>query len=278
MKIKALLFVFFVIILGSCRSEFEKVRTSNDPQLMYQKAKEYYEKEEYQRALALIEIVLNSYRGRAEFEDINFMLADTYYKLGDYELASSYFKNFANGFYNSPKREEADFLSAYSLYLLSPSYRLDQTNTLKAINSLQLFINTYPTSNRVEQCNNLISELRGKLEHKAYDSAMLYYNIRNYESAIHSFENMLKDFPDTDRAAEIRYLIIKASYEYAENSIFVRQIERYEGVITEAEDFLTRFSQSSFKREVREILNNSRNKLKSFKDDRYKIQSSRNGG
>ena len=65
------------------------------------------------------------------------------------------FKNFSNTFPNSEYREESDFMTAYSNYQLSPTFRLDQTYTIKAIEGFQLFANTYPDSKRVEECNRL---------------------------------------------------------------------------------------------------------------------------
>ena len=48
----------------------------------------------------------------------------------------------------------------------SPSY-YDQTNTLKAINMLELFISIYPNSENVLEANDLISKLNLILEEKA---------------------------------------------------------------------------------------------------------------
>ena len=104
-------------------------------------------------------------------------------------------------------------MAAYSNYQLSPSFRLDQQYTNQAINQLQNFINTYPNSERLSDANALIDELRKKLEQKAFDSGILYYDIRQYASAIQALENLLKDFPETSRAAEVRYYIVKTEFE-----------------------------------------------------------------
>ena len=62
---------------------------------------------------------------------------------------------------------------------MSPNHKLDQTYTLEAIKSFQDFTNTFPRSDRVTQCNELIDELRDKLEKKAYyhSKVILYYGI-----------------------------------------------------------------------------------------------------
>jgi outer membrane protein assembly factor BamD len=263
-----------LLVLGACKTEFEKVRTSGDPVLLLEKANEYFENGDFQKAQSLYELILPVYRGKRELEDIYYNYAYTYYNLGSYILASYYFDNFSQTFGNSPRREEIDFMAAYSNYQLSPSFRLDQQYTLEAINQLQNFINTYPTSERLGDANALIDELRKKLEVKAFDSGILYYDIRQYASAIQALENLLKDFPETSRAAEVRYYIVKSAFEYAENSIVERQIERYQKVVEEAKLFIRKYSNSEYTNEVKTILKKAELKLKTIeKDDRYKIKS-----
>lgn len=262
--------IFFLLILGimmagtACKSEFEKLRATADSETLYKKAFEYYEKEEYLKSQTLFELVINNLRGKVEAEKVYFYYAYTHFKLRKYILASYYFKNFANTFPNSEYREEADFMTAYSSYQLSPTYRLDQTYTLKAIEGFQIFANTYPNSSRVAECNKLIDGMRRKLEKKAYAQAQLYFDLQQYQSATHSFENMLKDFPDTEQAEKIRYMIVKASYDLATNSIYEKQAERHEEVVKKADLFLSKYSKSSYAREVRSIKKNSRKKIKEF--------------
>jgi outer membrane protein assembly factor BamD len=84
----------------------------------------------------------------------------------------------------------------------------------------------------------------------------------------------LKDFPETSRAAEVRYYIVKSAFEYAENSIVERQIERYQKVVEEAKLFIRKYSNSEYTNEVKTILKKAELKLKTIeKDDRYKIKS-----
>jgi len=266
MKNKLLLALISGLLLTTiaCKSEFEKLRATGDPKTLYDKAFEYYEAEEYLKSQTLFELVINNLRGKVEAEKVYFYYANTHYKLRKYVLASYYYKNFANTFPNSQYREEADFLSAYANYKMSPTYRLDQTYTAKAIEEFQLFANTYPNSKKVTECNLLIDEMRKKLEKKAYAEAELYYDLQEYQSATHSFENMLREFPDTKQAEKIRYMIVKASYNLAIKSIYEKQQERHQEVIKNAKRFLGKYSKSSYANEVKDFKKNSTNKIKDF--------------
>lgn len=262
-----------LLAFSACKSEFEKVRTSGDPAIILKRADDYYAEEEYQKAQTLYELVNASYRGKAEAEDIHFKYAYTYYYLRQYLLAAHWFKNFAQTYGGSSKRQDAEFMAAYSYYQMSPTFRLDQTYSLKAIDEFQLFINAYPNSPRVEECNKLIDEMRLKMERKAFEEGRLYYDIRQYQAAMQSFENLLRDFPETDRVDEVRYMIIKSSFLMAENSFVDKQQERYKDTFTWAEEFLARFPESQYAKEVSTILNNSKKKLNQLDNVGYQEQS-----
>ena len=148
--------VFLLLLLGGCKSEFEKIRASGDTELIHKKAFELYEQEEYLRAQTLFELIIPAYRGRPELEKIYFTYAYTYYYLNKFILSNYYFKTFAATFPTSSYKEEAEFMSAYSHYQLSPIYRLEQSYSEKAIDGFQLFVNTYPESERVKEANRFV--------------------------------------------------------------------------------------------------------------------------
>ena len=177
MKIFKPIFVFFILLIISCKSEFEAIRTSNQPEKIFKAANDYYEKKEYDRAIALYDIVIQFYRGKKEAEDLFYKYAYAHYYQGEYILASTYFKNFSTTFGNSTNKLEADYMSAYSNYKLSPNYKLDQSYTEKAITGFEQFINTYPGTEKAEIANKLIDEMRKKLEQKSFEQGNLYYKI-----------------------------------------------------------------------------------------------------
>jgi len=232
---------------------YEKVRTSNDPKLMYEAANQYYESGSYLNAQELYSQCIPFYRGKEEAEDLYFKFADTHYQLGEYLLSAHYYQNFASSFYASKNKDEAEFMAAYSKYKLSPNHKLDQSYSGEAIEALQTFINQHPESDKVEECANLINEIRAKLELKAFEQGMLYYDLKNYNSCIKSYENMLKDFPDTGRAEEIRFLILKSSINWATNSIFEKKEERLEDTLKKYNLFKRKYPESEYEDELNEI-------------------------
>ncbi len=252
-----------IFALTSCKTEYEKVRTSGDPDRIYKKALEYYEEEDYLKAQTLMEAALPFFRGRAEAEDLYFKTAYTYYRLKDYLLAAHYFENFGRTFLNSKYREEADFMAANSYYRSSPSYMLDQAYTKKAIEYFQIFANRYPQSKRIGEVNRLIDLLRGKLEKKAFYDAKLYYDMEDYLAANTAFKDILVSFPDIDNVEEVRYLLVKSHYNLAINSVYSKQDERMKGALEEGVKFLKRYPKTKYRKEVKSYIKTLKSKLKS---------------
>ena len=258
--------LFALIFLASaCKSTFERTRTSGNAELILNKAFDYYDKKNYQRALTLFELVVNTLRGDARAEKAYYEYAQCHYQTKQYLLAAFYFKNFSNTFTNSPLREEAAFMSAYANYQLSPSFRLDQKSTESAIEEFQIFVNLFPKSEKVGQCNKLIDELRRKLEQKAFGEGQLYYDLRQYQSAVISFDNLLRDYPESPDVERVRYLIAKASYLLAENSILEKKEERYGQSVTRCDDFLEKYPSGKYSKEIKQTRKDSEQAKNSVK-------------
>ncbi|MBK9981621.1 MAG: outer membrane protein assembly factor BamD [Saprospiraceae bacterium] len=249
-------FIYSLLIIStltSCKSEFEQVRISNDPARILKTSIKYYDAGDYLRAQTLMELILNQFRGTSQGEELFFKYAYTHFHLANYELAATYFTNFTTTFGYSSYTEEADYMIAYSYYKQSPSFRLDQDPSIKAIDAFQDFANKYPQSDRVPECNKLIDELRSKLEEKAYAQGQLYYDLSQYQAAVTSFKNMLSSFPESSRAENIRFLILKASYEYAARSVYAKRAERYEEAKTMYTEYMNRYPKGPHAKDAREI-------------------------
>ena len=245
--------LFLLLGLGSCKSKFEKLRASNNVQMKYQEAVKYYEKEKYSKALTLFQELLAKYRGTADAEDLSYYTAYSAYRLKDYISARFHFKTFADNYPNSQRAEECRFMSAYCYYLDSPRSNLDQDNTRKAIDQLQLFVNLYPESERAKEAGDLIQNLRDKLEKKAFDNAKLYYNMGlpdDYRAAVIALENVLRVYPDTKHAEDIEYLLVKSQYLFADNSYPHRQEERFNQMIDFYDSFTEHFPESKYSSEL----------------------------
>lgn len=243
-----------LLITTSC-SNFQKLLKSNDYNLVYNEAVKYYEKKDYFRAQSLFENLENVFKASDKADKILYYLGYCYYYQRDYILASYYFRNVGNRYPLSSLREESDYMAAYCAYLNAPDYNLDQTYTYQAIDQMQDFINRYPHSSRIKECNEIIDKLRGTLEKKSFEAAKLYYTIGEYKSAVIALKNSLIEFPDTKYKEETLFLILKSSFLYAKNSVNEKKKDRMANAISEYYTFLNEFPNSNFINEAKKIYN-----------------------
>lgn len=266
----ASVFMLLALAFGGCKSKFEKLRLSNDTGKKYQEALRLYNAKKYGKALILFEDLNKRFRGQAEAEDLLYYFAYTNYYLKDYTTARYEFKVFADTYPGSPKTEECRYMSAYCFYIDSPNFSLDQDNTQKAIEALQLFINLYPRSERVAEAGKLITNLRAKLEDKAYANAKLYlttgvYNPENYRAAVIAFRNVLRDYPDIKYAEEIEFLAIRAQNLFAQNSYETRHEERFGEAISMSNEFVEKYPSSKFLAEANQLKKDSEKSIERAK-------------
>lgn len=259
-KIKHIIIVLFLVAFGmaGCKSRFEKLRASNDVSKKYQEAIRLYNKRDFSKALLLFEELSQKYRGRDGAQNVQYYYAYTLYRLSDYTTARYQFKVFADTYPTDLNAEEARYMAAYCYYLESPISSLDQENTYKAIDALQLFINLYPKSDRSAAAAKFINNLRAKLEEKAFENAKLYLttgpsNVDNYRAAVIALQNAQKDYPDIRFAEEMDFLMIKSEYLYAKNSFPTRQEDRYNETISLYNAFTEKYPESKFTKEAKQI-------------------------
>jgi outer membrane protein assembly factor BamD len=254
-------------------SSFAAVYKSKDVEFKYQMAEQFYAKKRYNNAQELFESLIPSLKGDARYEDMYYKIGYCYYFEKDYANAENIFKTFTEYFPTSSKSEECEYMRAYCFYKQSPKVELDQTATNKAMNLMQAFINTHPTSPRSKDASDIMDKCREKLELKEYKSAELYYNLGYYKASAIAFGTVSENFPDSKKADEYKLEVIKAYFKYADASIEDKQPERYQKVLSECSDFLERFTDSKLINEVKQYKTQTTNILNKFKNEQAKKTS-----
>ena len=258
-----LLFLIAVFLL-SC-SEYNKILKGSDYDLKFEKAKEYYEKDQCYRSLPLLDELMSYFRMTNKGEEVYYYYAKTQYCMGDYYLAGYYYKRFVKNFPQSYRAEECAFNAAICMMRNSPDYYLDQSDSYKAIDEFQLFMSKYPNSVWVDSCNTLVKDLRSRLEKKSFEKAKLYYRMEKYRSAVIAFKSALSEFPDTQYKEDIMFLSLKSNYLYAENSVDVKKVERFEETIKSYHNFVDSFKNSNYYREAENYYLSSLKELEKLK-------------
>jgi len=267
MKFFTILLISVVLLVFSCKSRYESIRSGNDLDLKYKTAAYYFNRHDFTKALPLLENLSSSMKGSERAEDADYFYAYCEYFLKDFQIARNLFKTFSEQYPNSDRAEECRFMAAKCSYQESGPYSLDQENTFKAIDAMQLFVNLYPHSDRLAESNSIIDALRNKLERKSFEDAKLYYTIGEFKPAIITLRNSIRDYPDSQFREESEFLILKSQYLYARNSIYIRMEERFNDALASYKAFKENFPDSEFSKEADRIHQETLNGLKQLKDD-----------
>jgi len=264
-KYSFLLFVS-LFIFASC-GEYQKLLKSNDPELKYTKAVEYFDKGDFMRASTLFDEISTYYKGTERSETILNYIAKSYMGQKDYFSSSEYYKTYIKTYPKGTYITEAKFMIGYCYYLDSPDARLDQASTFNAIAALQEFIDVFPESERVGEAIKLLDEMTNKLAYKDYLNSKLYFNLgnylgNNYESAVITAQNALKKYPSTKYREELALIILESKYQQAVQSIEEKKIDRYRNTIDEYYNYINEFPEGKMRKQADKIFNESKKIVK----------------
>ena len=266
MKKNSFFFLIALLSLVSC-SNYQKLLKSDDAELKYTKAVEYFDKGDFMRASTLFDAIATYYKGTDRSETVLNYMARSYMGQKDYYSASEYYKTYVKTYPKGKYVVESKYMIGYCYYLDSPDARLDQSETIKAVGAFQEFLDIFPESDRVKDANKLLDELNNKLAYKAYLNARLYYDLgnymgNNYESSVIASQNALKKYPSTSYREEFLMLILNSKHEMASQSLEEKKADRYRGTIDECYNYINEFPTGKYRKTVDKILNESKKIVK----------------
>lgn len=265
MKRKILPVLLSAVLLSSC-GQYNKILKSTDSEYKYEAAKAYFAEGKYAKAASLLEELVPILKGMGNGEEALYMLAMNYFNEGDYVTASNYFTTYYTTYPKGIYTEWARYYSGRALYLDTPVPQLDQSSTYKAIKELQLFLDYFPGTPRHNEAQRMIFELQDKLVLKEYQSAKLYYDLgaytgnssmtstgNNYQAAVITAQNALKDYPYTKMREDLSILILRAKYDMARESVAEKKYDRMQDALDEYFSFKNEFPESKYLKEAEKI-------------------------
>ena len=270
LRLKNLLYILLAVVALSSCGGFEKIRKSSDVNYKLTKANEYFDKKDYHHANELYKELLPIMKSTRNYEALDYKYSYTFYYLKDYVEASYFFKTFTELFPTSKNAEECEFMSAVCLFKYAPKYTLDQTNNVKALEALQSYVNRYPNSTRMTEANKYIAESRLKLEMKQADAAKLYFNTMHYKAATVAYKSVIHNYPESPNSDLYQFMIMRAMFKYAKESIPDKQEERYANAISAYKELKETYPQSKYLADADKIYALADNNVKKIRNEQHK--------
>ena len=252
MKNPKLIAVFVIGLLAAvgCKSEYELLLEGNDVDAKYAAAFEYFNQGKYQRASQLFESLSALTNGTDRGDTVQYYWGLSNYRYRDYYTAETNFTNFIATYPLSPFAPDAGFFRIDCLYRQTLRYELDQKPTRNALSAIARYLVENPDSPYRPLCENMTTELNGRLDRKAYENARLYYKMEDYQAASVALRNVLKDNSENIYREDILYYIAMSSYKYASMSVQNKQKERYLIFVDDYLNFVGEYPESSYRGEL----------------------------
>ena len=251
MKIRNLIITAAAIVaLSSCKTQYELLLQSNDADLKYEAAFNYFNEGKFSKAGSLFESLSMLTSGTERDDTVRFYWGLSNYRFKDYYTAETNFDNFLETYPRSPFASEARYLRLDCLYRSTLRYELDQAPTYKAITDISEYIIEYPDNPHMQTCRDMLLDLNERLDRKAYEGAKLYYKMEDYKASRVAFRNVLKDDAENIYREDILYYIAMSSYKFAQNSIASKQKERYLTFVDDYYNFIGEIPDSHYRKEL----------------------------
>ena len=252
MKKSTLFFLVLLVIAGvsACKSQYDRILESNDVDVKYDAAFEYFNNGKYTRAAQIFESLSLLTNGMERHDTVLYYLGLSNYSNKDFYTAETNFKEFIEKYPRSPFAEEAGFLRIDCLYNSSLRYELDQSSSVQTISAIGEYLTNYPQTQHLDACRDILAELGERMDRKAYEGAKLYYKMEDYLASRIALKNVLKDDADNKFREEILYYAAKSSYKYAQLSVPEKQKERYLTFVDDYLNFVGEYESSVYRREM----------------------------
>lgn len=265
-NISLLTLTISLLLLSSCKSQYEVLLESNDVELKYKTAFELFEQGKYTKAAGMFENLKLAVKGTLQDDTVQFYTGLSQYRSGDMYVAESCFESFIAIFPRSPFTEQANYYYVDCLYYQTLRYELDPTPTYKALSTITQYLVDNPNTQYKDEFYKMINDLEERLDRKAYEGAKLYYTTEDYKAAHYAMKNVLKMDADNQYREEIEYYTAMASYKYALNSIQEKQKERYMTFTDDYYNFVGEFPESKHRKELDNLFGKVQKILKKEKE------------
>lgn len=167
------------------------------PDVLYQRGMAAYEAGEYKQAAELLDVFVQRQLGDPRIPAARMALARAQIEREEYLLAAGSFQRVVSDFPADPLAREARLGLCEAYARLAPKPPLDQEYTRVAVAHCESVSTLYPQMPEGERARELITELRGKLATKAFETGVFYFRRGAYDSAVIYLTDVIDRFPET---------------------------------------------------------------------------------
>lgn len=151
-------------------------------------------------AIAALEAFVFQFPSHPRYQEARFRLGEIYFEKEEYITAAGEFARLADDYPGGEYADDARFKVCDAYREVSPRPQLDQEYTRSAIQHCESLVAYYPQSEHAERARAIIAEMQAKLAMKLFYVGEYYFKRGAFDSAILSFNELLERFPQSEAA------------------------------------------------------------------------------
>jgi outer membrane protein assembly factor BamD len=187
-------FIVAALFAAGCASTPEKLQGAD---FYYAEGKKAYEKKRCVEASEHFQRLVSNFPGSQRVTESQYLLAESFFCSEDYVNAAFEYQRLIDIYPASEWAQEAQFKIGESYFEQVRRPELDQKETYEALTAFRNFIEDNPDSPLADTARERIGTCRANLAEKIYLGAYLYQKQGYLEAARISFQDVLRDYPDT---------------------------------------------------------------------------------
>ena len=210
MKLRLCLSVVLLAVLSACAAAFKPGKFSTSEKL-YQASLERVKRKKWDDAISGFEKLTLDLTSRDTLLPLaHYYLARAHTGRAEHLLAAQEYSKLAESFGDDSLADDALMESGLSYSRLWRRPALDPQYGQLAQMQYRLMVSLYPDSPRKPQAEAELKRLDEWFATKDYDVGDVYFRRKAYDSAIIYFKDIVKNYPNTDKAREAMVRMVQA--------------------------------------------------------------------
>jgi outer membrane protein assembly factor BamD len=189
---KKLVILILIVLVALTACSRQKIRPGLSTEQKMNLANEYYERNNYRKAIDYYSNVVFERRS-VHTPLAQFRLAESYFQIERYEDAIFEYRELIRLFPDFRMNNIAYFRIGEALFNQSRNPHYSQQETKAAIEAFSIFIDRFPLDEKYQEAVRYIAEAEYKLLEKKYYNGYIYYKLYDYSSALMYFAEVLAE-------------------------------------------------------------------------------------
>jgi outer membrane protein assembly factor BamD len=199
-----IIWLFISSLIFSCAHDTDKIKPAQE---LYDEAAQLAKKGDVEKAAEAFMQVRTYYPGHELARKAIFSTADLYFDQEEYELALKNYEEFRLLYPTDKDAGYCLFRIGMCHYKQMGTLDRDQNETMKAIQSFEVFMKTYPGSPYGKEAADSLKEAKTLLAKNYVYIGKFYLKKGNSKAACTRFQSVKRQYPDTDLGEDIDSLI-----------------------------------------------------------------------